>query len=80
MESIIILERNGIMRTLVSDPQKLPIRFRLGDASYNGMPEDTKTEQKDGKILYTAMLGTLEIKAVCVRSGRNAKSRDWISF
>lgn len=54
------------MRSLVLDPQKLPIRFTLGDKFFCGMPQNCTAEKNENRIVYTAMVGDLEIKADCV--------------
>ena len=54
------------MRNLVLDPSKLPIRFTLGDTVYCGMPQNCTTKTEGDRIVYTAMIGELEVKAECV--------------
>ncbi|MBE6936942.1 MAG: hypothetical protein E7460_00135 [Ruminococcaceae bacterium] len=54
------------MRNLVLDPQKLPIRFTLGNGSFSGMPDGCFARREGDRIVYTATLGDVEIKADCV--------------
>lgn len=54
------------MRNLVLNPKTLPIRFRLGDDYYCGMPDGTVTSSENNKIIYTAMVGKIEVRAECV--------------
>jgi len=67
------------MKKLVLQPEKLPISFTLGETVYKGMPADCAVEKDGIGITYTAMLGNLEVKAVC-RAYEDFDASEWTVY